>query len=81
MGDVAVIAAVAVFVGLVVLVELASAVLPVVIIITCVPPHERPALVALVEATGGRRLRLGRALRLAVVALGDTHTRDTRPGL
>ncbi|GAA1891939.1 hypothetical protein [Asanoa iriomotensis] len=84
MTDIALIAAVAAFVGLVVVVELAAAVLPLVIILTCVPPSERRVLVELVTATGGGgRLRVGRVLRL-IGALDRNapyaHTRDARAG-
>jgi hypothetical protein len=69
MEHMALIATVGSFVGFVVLVELATAVLPLVIILAFVPPHERAALADLVAATGSnRRLRFGGALRLAVVA-------------
>ncbi|MEV0715861.1 hypothetical protein [Asanoa sp. NPDC050611] len=84
MTDIAIIAAVAAFVGVVVLVELASAVLPLVIILACVPPHERPVLLELVAATGGGgRLRVFRTLRLVGATRRSTpytHTRDTRVG-
>ena len=73
--------AVGAFVGLVVVVELAAAVLPLVIILTFVPPGERAALTELIAATdSSRRLRIGRALRLAVEMRRverATRTRDT----
>jgi hypothetical protein len=69
MEHIAVIGAVGAFVVLIVLVELASAVLPLVILIACVPPHDRQALAELLAATdSSRKLRVGRALRVAIKA-------------
>jgi len=78
---IALVGAVGAFVGLVVVVELAAAVLPLVIILTFVPPCERAVLAELIAATdSSRRLRVGQALRLAVEARRverATRTRDT----
>jgi hypothetical protein len=69
MEHIALIATVGSFVGFVVLVELAAAVLPLVIILAFVPPHEREVLAEIVGATEvARRLPIGRALHLAVMA-------------
>ena len=69
MSDFAVLAAVAVLVGLFVLVEVAAAVLPLIIVMTLVPAAERRDLAAVLAATdSSRKLRLWPALRLAVRA-------------
>jgi hypothetical protein len=82
MEHIALIATVGSFVGFVVLVELAAAVLPLVIILAFVPPHEREALAEIVGATDStRRLRLGRALRLAVMARRAERATRTRDAL
>ncbi|WP_157442067.1 hypothetical protein [Actinoplanes awajinensis] len=49
--------------------ELVVAVLPMIIVIAFIPPVERPGVATVLAAAGGsRRLRLWRALRLAVKA-------------
>ncbi|MEV4623534.1 hypothetical protein AB0J74_33105 [Asanoa sp. NPDC049573] len=81
MEHIALIATVGSFIGFVVLVELAAAVLPVVIILAFVPPHERAGLAELVGAAdGSRRLRVGQALWIAMVARRTTRTRDALAG-
>jgi hypothetical protein len=50
----------------VVLAELASAILPVIIVIKLVPPEERPALASLIGAA--TKLRIWTAVRVAVTA-------------
>lgn len=81
MEHIALVGAVGAFVGLVVVVELAAAVLPLVIILAFVPACERAVLADLIAAAdSSRRLRVGRALRLAVAARRAeraTHMRDT----
>ncbi|MEU4690331.1 hypothetical protein [Actinoplanes sp. NPDC023714] len=55
--------------AIIVVVELVSAVLPMVIVIAMVPPHERDGLARLLAVCdSSRRLRLWPALRLAVQA-------------
>ncbi|MBL7261943.1 hypothetical protein [Paractinoplanes lichenicola] len=50
-------------------VELLAAVIPLLVVLTFVPPEERPALAAVLAATdSSRRLRLWPALRVAVEA-------------
>jgi hypothetical protein len=57
--------AVMAFVGFVVAVELAAAVLPLVVVLVWVPPEERPALAALITAArGSRKLTIWSAIRL-----------------
>jgi putative exporter of polyketide antibiotics len=76
MSDLAIFTIVAGLVTLFILVELACAVLPLLIVVTMVAPEERRALAELIAATDrSRRLRLWRALRLAVLA------RRARPGV
>lgn len=54
---------------LLVLTEITSAVLPIVIVLLFVPPHERADLARLIAACdSSRRLRLWPALRVAVLA-------------
>ena len=78
MEHVALVGMVGAFVGLVVVVELAAAVLPLVIILTYVPPGDRAVLAELIAAAdSSRRLRVGRALRLAVAARRVERARDT----
>lgn len=67
MNGLAVPAAVAALVLLFLVTELAAAVLPLLIVIVCVPPQHRDALARLVAAAdSSRRLRLWSALRLAI---------------
>jgi len=57
------------FVLVVVLVELAAAVLPLVVVVSFVPPEQRPELARLLAAVDSTpKLRLWPALRLAVLA-------------
>ncbi|SNT64157.1 hypothetical protein SAMN05421812_116123 [Asanoa hainanensis] len=78
MEHIALVGMIGAFVGVVVVVELAAAVLPLVIILAYVPPGERAALTELIAATdSSRRLRVGRALRLAVAARRVARARDT----
>ncbi|BCJ55620.1 hypothetical protein Asp14428_70950 [Actinoplanes sp. NBRC 14428] len=68
MSDLMIIGMVAGIVVFVVVVELAAAVLPVLIVVTLVPPEERHGLAeCLAAADSSRRLRVWRALRAAVV--------------
>jgi hypothetical protein len=68
-SDLVIFAIVAALVALFIVVELASAVLPLLIVVTMVAPEERAALAQLIAATDrSRKLRLWRALRLAVLA-------------
>jgi hypothetical protein len=56
-------------IALFVLTELTAAVLPVIVVVTMVPPEERHDLAKLLAAADSRRrLRLWRALRVAVKA-------------
>ncbi|GAA4588099.1 hypothetical protein BJY16_008445 [Actinoplanes octamycinicus] len=58
---------IAALVGLFLVSELAAATLPLLIVIAVVPPHERPALAAVLAATDSRRrLHVWPALRTAV---------------
>lgn len=51
------------------IVELVAAVLPMLVVILCVPPEERAALAEVIAAAdSSRKLRLWSALRVAVVA-------------
>ena len=69
MNQFALVALVAMVVLLVVLVELAAAVLPVLIVVTLVPPEQRRDLAeCLAAADSSRRLRVWPALRAAVRA-------------
>ncbi len=69
MSDLAVVGLVVGVLMLLVLIELAVAAVPLLIVVTLVPPAERPALAAcLAAADSRRRLRLWPALRLAVAA-------------
>ena len=69
MNELVVLAAVAMTIVLIVLIELATAALPLVIVMTFVPPHERRELADVIAALDSRRrLRLWPALRLAVRA-------------
>ncbi|GGK85339.1 hypothetical protein [Mangrovihabitans endophyticus] len=67
MEGIAVLAAVAVLVMLFVLAEIAGAVLPLIIVMTLVPPDERDGLARVLAASdSSRKPRLWRALRVAV---------------
>ncbi|MEV4537854.1 hypothetical protein AB0J82_29155 [Asanoa sp. NPDC049518] len=69
MEHIALVGVVGAFIGMVVVVELVAAVLPLIIILAYVPPCDRAALTELIAATdSSRRLRVSRALRLAVAA-------------
>ena len=69
MNEFAVLAAVAALVMLFVLVEVASAVLPLIIVLTLVPPGERQELANLIAACdSSHKLRIWPALRIAVQA-------------
>ncbi|MFF5084713.1 hypothetical protein ACFY36_47380 [Actinoplanes sp. NPDC000266] len=60
---------VALLVALVALTEVLAASVPLLLVITMVPPHERAQLAELIAAADrGRRLRLWPALRAAVAA-------------
>jgi len=77
MNEFAVLAAVATLVILVVLAEIAAAALPLIIVITLVPPHERPELAAVLAACdSSRKLRLWAALQAAVKARRLRRRRD-----
>jgi hypothetical protein len=69
--------------AVIVLTELVAAVLPVIIVIAMVPPHERDGLARLLAACdSSRRLRLWPALRVAVRArrTETARVRARRPG-
>ena len=69
MNEFAVLAAVAALVMLFVLAEVAAAVLPLIIVMTLVPPEQRDALARVLAACDSRRrLRLWPALRAAAKA-------------
>jgi hypothetical protein len=69
MNEFAVLAAVAALVMLFLLIEVASAVLPLIIVLTLVPPGERQELANLIAACdSSHKLRIWPALRLAVEA-------------
>ena len=69
MNEFAVLAAVATLVMLFVLAEIAAAVLPLIIVMTLVPPEQRDALARVLAACDSRRrLRFWPALRAAVKA-------------
>ncbi|WP_305786814.1 hypothetical protein [Symbioplanes lichenis] len=78
MSDLAVIGLVAAVLMFIVLIELLSAAVPLLIVVTLVPPAERPALAdCLAAADSRRRLRLWPALRAAAEARRRTaHQRD-----
>ena len=79
MSSLAVVATVAGLVFLVIVVELIAAIVPLIIVVTLVPPAEREALAQLLAAAdSSRRLRLWRALRLAVVARRLERSRNRR---
>jgi hypothetical protein len=78
MNELAVMAAVAAFIFVVVLMEIAAAALPLIIVITLVPPGERAELADLLAACdSSRRLRLWTALHAAVAARRLRRRRDT----
>jgi hypothetical protein len=69
MNEFAVLCAVVALIGLFVTMEIVAAVLPLILVVTLVPPAERPALAELIAAADStRRLRIWSALRLAVRA-------------
>lgn len=69
MSSLAVFATVAALLFLFIVVELVAAIAPLIIVVTLVPPEEREGLAQLLAAAdSSRRLRLWRALRLAVAA-------------
>jgi hypothetical protein len=69
MHTLVIVAGVMAFVLLVVLVELAAALLPLVFVVLCVPPEQRPELARLLAVVDSSpKLRLWRALRLAALA-------------
>lgn len=73
MSGLAVFAVVTALVFLVIMVELAAAALPMIIVLMFVPPEERPGLARLLAAIdSSRRLRLWPALRAAVRARNAT---------
>ncbi len=75
MDGLVIVLVVAGLVGLVVLVELAAAVLPILIVVTLVPPEERSGVAELIAAAdSSRRLRLWPALRVAVDARRASRT-------
>ena len=64
---------------LILVVELIAAVVPLIIVVALVPPHERETLAQLLAAVdSSRRLRLWRALRLAVAARRLERSRNMR---
>lgn len=80
MTQIAVLAAVAALVMLFVLAEIAAAVLPLIIVVTMVPPEERHQLAQLIAACdSSRRLRIWPALRVAVKARRQARDRDVNP--
>lgn len=69
MNETLVLSAIVVFLALFLATEIASAALPLILIVALVPPEERPALAQLIAATDSSwKLRLWPALRLAVRA-------------
>ncbi|GAA0474393.1 hypothetical protein Ade02nite_74970 [Paractinoplanes deccanensis] len=69
MSTLAVVGVVGLLVVLIALTEVIAASLPLLLVITMVPHHERAQLAELIAATdGSRRLRLWPALRAAVAA-------------
>jgi hypothetical protein len=69
MNGLVVLTVVSAVVIIIVLLELAAATLPLLIVLTLVPPHERAQLAELLAACdSSRRLRLWPALRAAVAA-------------
>jgi hypothetical protein len=77
----AVLAAIAALVMLFVLAEIAAAVLPLIIVLTLVPPAERQALAELMAACdSSHKLRLWTALRAAVKARRIRRLRAHRSG-
>lgn len=69
MNEFEVLCAVVVLIAMFLTVEVASAVLPIVVVITFVPPEQRPALAHLIATVdSSHKFRLWRALRLAVQA-------------
>ncbi len=80
MNEIAVLAAVAALVMLFVLAEIAAAVLPIIIVVALVPPHEREDLAKVIAACdSSRKLRLWRALRVAVEARRRERDRFLNP--
>ncbi|MFG1609975.1 hypothetical protein [Actinoplanes sp. NPDC049265] len=86
MNEFTVLCAVVALVGLFVTMEIVSAVLPLVLVITLVPPGDRAGLAQVIAAAdSSRKLRLWSALRVAVAARGRTRsggadTATPRPG-
>lgn len=77
MNELAILVAVAVLVMLFVLAEIAAAVLPLIIVLTMVPPEQRQSLAELIAACdSSRRLRLWPALRTAVKARRQARDRN-----
>jgi hypothetical protein len=77
MNEFSVLVAVAVLVTLLVLSEIAAAVLPLIIVVTLVPPEERDDLARVLAACdSSRRLRLWPALRTAVEARRRARRQD-----
>jgi putative exporter of polyketide antibiotics len=77
MSQLAVVLVVALLVMLFIVAEIVAATLPIIVIITLVPPEDRQCLAELLAATdSSRKLRLWPALRTAVAA-----RRIDRPGL
>lgn len=69
MNEFAVFCAVIALVALFLATEIASAALPLILVVALVPPEERPALAQVIAAAdSSRKLRLWPALRLAVRA-------------
>jgi hypothetical protein len=80
MNELAVLTAVAGLVMLFVLAEIAAAVLPLIIVLTLVPPEQRDALARVLAACdSSRRLRIWAALRAAVRARRQAGDRDRNP--
>ena len=80
MNNPAVLVAVAAVVVLIVLTEIAAAALPLLIVLTFVPPHEREQLAGLLAACdSSRKLRLWTALHVAVKASRNRGRRPARP--
>jgi hypothetical protein len=75
----AVLAAIAALVMLFVLAEIAAAVLPLIIVLTLVPPAERRELAHLLAACdSSRKLRIWTALRAAVMARRRRRAKESR---
>jgi hypothetical protein len=80
MNEFPVLAAIAALVMVFILAEIAAAVLPLIIVMTLVPPEQRDALARVLAACdSSRKVRLWAALRAAVRARRQAEDRDRNP--